>query len=521
MTVNSLPFLLFLAGLCLVYYLLCPLRFRWTVLLAASVGFYLLACAASPVYLFLTSVLAWAGGLWLDRLEQAFQAEKAAKGPSPSLTKVYKAKKKRAAAVMIIAILSMLLVLKYGGFFVRIGNSVLALGGLALPVPSFLAPLGISYYTLIAIGYLLDLYKNRFRAQRNYAKLLLFLAYFPQITQGPFSRYQATAPQLYEGHRFDYHNISWGCQRMLWGFFKKLVVADRMQPMVSQIFRDFEQLSSITCLLGCVYMTVWMYADFSAYMDIVAGASELFGVHIEENFRRPFLSKSLAEFWRRWHITLGAWFREYMFYPLALTPTAVRFGKMGRRRFGVRIGKLFPSLFALFFVWSCTGFWHDASWRYIFWGMANGVVIIGAMVLEPQFAAAKGFLHIREDSRWWNAFCIVRTFLLVSILKVFPGPADTRSSLRFILHLFTAVRMPAGWPELLPGLTLGDGVFLAFSLLLIAAVDLIQERRPVRDALARKPLAVRWCCYLFLIAAVLCMGCFQTSLAGGFAYAQY
>lgn len=521
MTVNSLFFLLFLAVLYVVYYV-CPLKYRWMVLLGASVFFYALACAASPVYLLLTSISIWAAGLWMERLEQECKrmiAEK--KNTASVLKKQYKKKKKKILTIAVIFNLGILLILKYSGFFARIGNRLFAFAGVQLPVPKFLIPLGISYYTLIAISYLMDIYKGKIQAQKNYAKLLLFLAYFPQMTQGPMNRYKPMAVQLYEGHAFDYHNFSYGCQRMLWGFFKKMVVADNLRPVMQSIFDQYAELSGITCFLGCVYMTVWMYADFSGYMDIVAGASELFGIHIEENFRRPFFSESLAEYWRRWHITLSSWFRDYMFYPLAVSSPATKFGKLGRKWFGARVGKLFPSLFALVFVWTSTGLWHDASWRYILWGAANGVFIMGAMVLEPYFAKAKELLHIRQESRGWKLFSIARTFFLVSILKIFPGPANTAAMLQFAKKMFTDIRMPAGWSEILPGLSREMKIFLGCALLLMFAVDFLQERQPVRDTLAKKPLLVRWFCYFFVLGVILAIGQFNVSMTGGFAYAQF
>lgn len=522
MTVNSLFFLLFLAVLFVVYYVICPLRFRWIVLLAASVWFYALACAASPLYLFATSVSIWIAGLIMDKQDRICMQQIAEKKEKPAvLKKEFKKKKKTVVTIAVIFNVGILLVLKYGGFFMGLGNSLLGFAGVTLPVPKFMIPLGISYYTLIAIGYLIDIYKGKIKAQRNYARLLLFLAYFPQMTQGPMNRYKPMSEQLYTGHRFEYHNLSFGCQRILWGLFKKFVISDRMQPVMQSIFDNYSSLSGVTCFLGCVYMTVWMYCDFSGYMDIVAGASEIFGIKIEENFKRPFFSQSLAEYWRRWHLTLSSWFRDYMFYPLAVSAPATKFGKFGRKWFGTRVGKLFPSLFALTFVWSCTGFWHDASWRYILWGVANGVFIMGAMVLEPWFEKGKQALHIKSDSWCWKLFGILRTFALVCVLKVFPGPADTMGTFLFIKQMFTAVRLPAGMEELLPGMEPWEAIFLGGALLLVFIVDLIQEKRPVRELLAKQWAPVRWFFYLAILTALLCMGQFQNSMAGGFAYAQF
>lgn len=526
MSVNSIYFLLLLLVLYLVYYAVLPMKYRWVVLLAGSILFYVTACTASPVYILITGCITWAAGICMERCDRKLfqykeQCQELTKTQEKQAAACCKKQKKRIVTAAVLLILGLLIILKYGGFLAGILQSVLFFTAYSLPIPQFLVPLGISYYTLIAIGYLIDLYKGKITVQRNFLKVLLFLSFFPQITQGPISRYKQLGGQLYEGHAYDYHNLSFGCQRMLWGFFKKMIIAERMQPLMQTIFDNYESYGGVTCFLGCVYMTVWMYADFSGYMDIVTGTAELFGIHLEENFKRPFFAESLAEYWRRWHITLSSWFRDYMFYPLAVSSSAVKFGKLGRKWCGIRVGKLFPSLFALCFVWTATGFWHDASMKYILWGVANGVIIMGAMVLEPMFKGAKNFLHIREESGAWHVFCKVRTFLLVSALKIFPGAVSTGAVFGLAKKFVTDVRIPAGWEEILPGVTQEDAVILAVSLILFFLVDLFEEKKPLRKALAVKPFAVRWLCYGFLLAAVLCLGKFGVDMTGGFAYAQY
>ena len=526
MAVNSIYFLLFLLVLFLLYYAVCPMKYRWGALLIGSIFFYVTACAASPFYILVTGIVVWTAGMCVERCEKNLTHERES---NPNRTKMQekqaaakcKKQKKRIVTVAVLINLGILAVLKYGGLFGGIVNRMLLFTGYSLAVPQFLAPLGISYYTLISIGYLIDLYKGKVKVQRNFLKVMLFVSFFPQITQGPLSRYRQLGGQLYEGHAYDYHNLSFGCQRMLWGFFKKMVIAERMQPLVQTIFEHYESYSGVTCFLGCVYMTVWMYADFSGYMDIVSGACELFGIRLEENFRRPFLAESLAEYWRRWHITLSSWFRDYMFYPLAVSSPAVKFGKLGRKWFGVRIGKLFPSLFAPCFVWTATGLWHDASIKYILWGVANGVVIMGAMVLEPAFHSAKCALHIQEESKAWHIFCKFRTFLLVSALKIFPGAVSGGAVLGMAKKFVFDVRLPGSLEEIFPGMQVADVAILAVSLTFFLLVDLFEEKKQLRDALATKPFGVRWCSYAFLLTAILCLGKFGIDMTGGFAYAQY
>ncbi len=526
MAINSIYILPFLLLLFVAYYTVCPVKYRWVVLLFGSVFFYVTACAASPVYILVTGIVIWAAGICVERCEVRLvryreECREIAKVQQKQAEARCKKQKKRIVTTAILINLGILTVLKYGGLLGGMLNGMFVFTGRSLPAPQFLVPLGISYYTLISIGYLIDIYKGKTKVQRNFLKVMLFLSFFPQITQGPLSRYRQLGGQLYEGHAYDYHNLSFGCQRMLWGFFKKMVIAERMRPMMQAIFDNYESYGGVTCFLGCIYMTVWMYADFSGYMDIVSGTAEIFGIRLEENFRRPFFAESLAEYWRRWHITLSSWFRDYMFYPLAVSSPAVKFGKLGRKWFGARIGKLFPSLFALSFVWTATGLWHDASVKYVLWGVANGAVIMGAMVVEPAFTGAKKFLHIRQESKGWRVFSKFRTFLLVSALKIFPGASSGQAALGMTKKFVLDLRLPGSFEEVFPGMPVEEVVILAMSLALFFFVDLFEEKRRLRESLASRPFGVRWLSYAFLLAAILCLGKFGIDMTGGFAYAQY
>lgn len=527
MTVNSLTFLAFFGVLALVYYLVRP-RFQWMVLLAASIFFAASSGARVLLYLCYTSVTTFFAVRWMGGIDEAFSKSLAENGKawSPAEKKAQKEQNKKKKRHVLVALLVLnigaLALTKYSGFLLENLNLVLGFVGLgAVPVLRLAAPLGISYYTLQSMGYALDVYKGKVKPEKNFAKTFLFVGFFPQMTQGPIGRFKDLAVQLYDKHPFCYENLAQGCRLLLWGFFKKCVIADRMNPMVSQVFDNYQGYGGMTLFLGCIYMSIQAYADFSAYMDIVSGFSRILGIRLAENFHRPFFSKSLAEYWRRWHITLSSWFRDYLFYPLSISKPAVKFGRFGKAVFGVRIGKLFPAVFALFIMWFSTGLWHDASWRYILWGVANGVVIIGAMILEPQFTWMKKKLHVREESGLWQVFCMVRTFLIVSFLKVFPGPADTAGTLGVIKGILTDFRPEFSYAALFPGIEKGDLLFVLFGLVLFFCVSLVQERKPERATFAGRNVVVRWGCYFVLLAGILCMGAFEISMVGGFAYAQY
>lgn len=527
MTLTSLPILLFFAVAAILYFTVFW-RCQWICLLIISYLFYILTGTTNLVFILLTTVTTYLTAVIMGRIDE--KQKQYIEGREEPLKKAEKKqlkesaqKRKRTFLIgMVIFNLGILIVLKYCDFFLQNANYLLE--GLSIPTFDtfgFIAPLGISYYTLQSIGYIVDVYKGKCNAEKNIFKVALFVSFFPQITQGPIGRFKDLASQLYTAHKFSYKNLSYGCQRLLWGFFKKLVIADRLKTVVDTLYGSYQEYSGISIFCAGVLLSIQVYADFSGYMDIVAGISQVFGVEIAENFQRPFFSKSLAEYWRRWHITLSQWFRDYVFYPLSLSSRAVKIGKFGRKHFSPRIAKLFPSVYALFIVWFCTGFWHDASWRYILWGVANGIVIISAMCLEPFFNASKEKLHIKNDSKGWQVFSMLRTFWLVSFLKVFPGAGSTAESLDMIKRMVTDIRPLTSWEQIFPGFTTDDYIFLAIGLLLFFIVSIIQTKGKVRDYIADRPVILRWGIYFMLLCFLLSMGVFGTDMVGGFEYAQY
>lgn len=526
MTVNSLSFMVFFLVVALCFYLL-PQKFQWICLLVASLAFYALAGATTFVWIFITCVTTYLAVRQMERMDDALKAslksgEPLSKDEQKQAKAAEKAKKRKVLVLLLVINIGILVMLKYCNFLINNVNLILGAVGIpALNQLGLVAPLGISYYTLTSMGYAIDVYKGKYKPERNFFKNMLFISFFPIMTQGPFSRFNDLAPQLFAQHSFCYHNLSFGCQRILWGFFKKFVIADRLQPAMNTIFSNYNDYSGMSIFLGCIYMSVQIYADSSAYLDIVAGFSQILDIRLTENFQRPFFSQSLAEYWRRWHISLSAWFRDYVFYPLSISKQAIKFGKFGKKHFGIRVGKLFPAIYGMCIVWFFTGLWHDASWRYILWGVSNGVVMIAAMLLEPTFNKWKDALHIKSDSNYWRRFSIVRTFLLVAVLKVFPASASTSASLHATWKMITDFRPVFTFDAWFPSLTPTDVVFLAYGLIFFLIVSNIQEKHPVRPWLAEKPLVVRWLVYFLLLGSILTMGVFNISMVGGFAYAQF
>lgn len=528
MSVNQLAFLM-LAGISVLLYYLVPKKCQWMFLLGVSLWFYWLMGVHHYIYIIASSLSVTVGTCGMFKQMQKLETELKEQADILSRTE-RKAKKERTKRIcrrwltgIIVFNLGILLILKYGDFLIGNLNRGLGIFGIS-PVGylGFLAPLGISYYTLQGIGYAMEVYKGKVQPEKNPLKVLLFLTYYPQMTQGPIGRYPDMAPQLFGGHSFCFDNIASGCRKILWGLVKKAVIADNMKPLVNSIFGSYSEVSGFTLFLGCIYMVLQMYADFSGYADIVSGISQMYGIRMMENFKRPFFSVSLGEYWRRWHISLSSWFRDYVFYPASLSKGALWFGRVGKRFFSPRIKKIFPVVYAMVIVWFCTGLWHDASWRYILWGVANGVILIAGVVLEPWLKKAKELLHIKESAWWWKGFCMIRTFLIVALLKVFPGAATTKQSiliLKKILFAFEpsftyqAFFMEIGWQQLLFA-AIGLGCFLI--------VSIMQERElAVGSVLIKTPLVVRWGIYAFLLVLLIYTGNFDMVVAGGFEYARF
>lgn len=528
MSVNQLAFLL-LAGVSVFLYYLIPKKYQWMFLLFVSLFFYWLMGVHNFVYIILTCLsLTW-GTQRMFRCSQALDAEleekKAVLSRVERKEKKEKAKKicRRWLTGIVVLNLGMLLGLKYGNFFIDNLNRWLKLLGISnINHLGVAAPLGISYYTLQAVGYALEVYKGKVQPEKNPLKVLLFVTYYPQMTQGPIGRYPQMAPQLFEGHSFSMDNVSIGCQRILWGLFKKAVIADNLKPLVNSIFLNYDQVSGFTLFMGCIYMVFQMYADFSGYSDLVCGISGLYGINMMENFKRPFFSQSLGEYWRRWHISLSSWFRDYVFYPASISKGALWFGRVGKRFFSPRIKKIFPVVYAMAIVWFCTGLWHDASWRYILWGVANGVILIAGVILEPWLKKAKDILHIRESSKVWKAFCMLRTFLIVALLKVFPGAGSTGQSFAVIRKILLDFRPEISYASLFMDAEWYRLIFAFTGLCLFLIVSIIQEKQGcVSVCLERKPLILRWGIYLVILGLLVYTGNFDTAVTGGFEYAQF
>lgn len=522
MSFVSLSFVAFLAASVLVYYLV-PMRARWIVLLAASFAFYLAGGWKPIVFLLFTTASCWVAGLALERLNRQQKAlPKSEQAP-------VRRKKKAVTAIALVLNFGMLYILKYLDFTLSACAKLVTKLGVAWTPRQLglLLPLGVSFYIFQTVGYVIDQYRGKYPAQRNPAKFALFASFFPQMVQGPISRYNDLGPQLYEGHALRAENLRSGIQRILWGYLKKMVIADRAAVLVNTFFAGSDAyggaVTAFTILLYCINL----YCDFSGGIDITIGAAELFGIRMTENFRRPLFATSLAEYWRRWHITLGAWMRDYVFYPISLSKPFGKLGKWSRYHVGGKLGKIIPTSLATFIIYLIIGIWHGANFRYIAFGFWNGAIITASILLTNTFHNWREKLHINPESGGWKLFGMARTALIVFLGRYITRAPRLLTAISLIGRTFNprTVHLHELWSGTLlqMGLSGGDLAIIFASTAVMLAVEIYQERRgSVREALSKQNALVQWLFMLIPMAALLLLGLFRGSyIASEFIYRAY
>lgn len=496
-------------------YALLPQRGRRWVLLGFSYLFFWAVSGKLLVFLLLSTVCIHYAGLWLAQ-EQADGARRLEQAPREARRAIRGDLTRRQRGIVAAAVLlqiGILIALKYSPFFAVNLNTLLRLMGapVSVPVPRLALPIGISFYTLQAVSYLFDVYRSKIPADRNLGRLALYLAFFPQLMEGPICRYQETACGLWDAPALQSRNLRIGLYRILFGVMKKMVVADRLNLLIRNVFDRYDQYQGWVIALGAVCYTIQLYMDFSGTMDLAIGTGQIFGVCLPENFKQPFCSKSIAEFWQRWHITLGRWFRDYVFYPVSMSGPLKKLTVRARGRLGNYFGPLLSGSIALFCVWVLNGLWHGAAWSYLFFGMYHfGLMLLGNLT-EPLSARLTDALHISRTSRLYRSGQIVRTGLLVCIGELF----FRANGLQAGLAMFG--RMVSGFSAdffldrqfLVIGLDVQDWLIVAVMLVLVTWIGHLQERGvAVWARLADGHTAVRFAAGYAMIMAIVVFGAY-------------
>lgn len=450
MSLISTTFILFFIGVLLVYYLV-PGRLQWMILLAASLLFYFLAAAPyTVVYLVFSVVSVYLAARRIDRLD-VLLANTEGKEEKQRLMRA----RKRSYLAGVIICVGMLAALKYMNFILGNVRSIAGLFGKgdAVPAVHWIASLGISFYTLQMVGYLTDVCWGISKCQKNIARLALFNCYFPQMISGPISRYHELEDTLFGIHQFDGKRVYQGMLRILIGFFKKLVVSEHLIHVTDAVFASPAQYGGIFVWIGTALYVIQIYADFAGCMDIIMGVSECFGVVLPENFRTPFCSTTIQEFWQRWHITLGAWLKDYVMYPILRSGLWSKYTRGVKRRWGKRAAKLLPTFTGMLILWLGMGLWHGGGWNYIGEGIWFWLVIVLGQTLEPWFKQVIQKCRIRVEGNAWYCFRCVRTTFIYAVGALFFKAGSLSAALHMIADAFSPMRLAETAREIMPVLS--------------------------------------------------------------------
>lgn len=401
----------------------------------------------------------------------------------------------------VILLLAQLVLLKYLPGMSRNPSSVFL---------KFACPIGISYYTLMLIGYVLDVDWKRIPAEPSFFTLLLTACWFPQMVQGPIGKVQEIIGQMNQDHTFELHSYKYGLQRLLWGIFQKTVIADRIGTAIGSFF--LPDRAGLDLVWGLILYSIQLYADFSGGIDIILGTSECFGIRLSENFRQPYFSSTLGEFWRRWHISLGRWMKDYIFFPFSASSFSQKLTRKLRKsgvsrkqaaRVSIALGNLL--------VFVLVGFWHGSGSKYVGWGIYNGIILSASALLEGWFIEVREKLHLH--GRLWSLFRILRTYVIVLIGYLFDCTADAGQAWNAFLRLFSH-----GFHGV--GFSVSELLILFIAVLAVLIVDLLHEHGiSVRDRISCWSYGKQAVFWTILIQVIAIAG--RVSSSGGFLYESF
>ena len=489
MSFISLKFALFVIIALLVYYI-CPKRLRWVVLLVASYVFYAICSLKVIEYIIITTVTTYLAGRQIEKIAVGQKAYiKEHSELSRDEKKIYKAKCKNKQRwilwLCVILNIGFLMFLKYANWGLAYYNyyRLMWFGITDFKYINIIMPLGVSFYTFQSVGYLSDVFNSKFETEKNFFKYALFVGFFPQIIQGPISRFNELSETLYSCPDFDFYRIKSGFVRIMWGLFKKLVIADRLSAYVKGVMdlREYG-FEGFYILMAIFFYSMQIYGDFSGGIDVTIGVAEMFGVKVTENFERPFFSKSISEYWRRWHITLGTWFKDYIFYPLSLWKPFLNLGKWVKNHINESLGKRVPLYLPLIIVWTTTGMWHGSESRYVVWGLLNLFFVILGTEFEGISENLINRFKINVNGFWFKSYRIIKTFWLMSFLRLFDINKNTERAIEAFKGLFRGWDR-FSWEEVYGtlGLPHDDLILVIIAILILFIVELIQRSGSIRE----------------------------------------
>ena len=514
--------------LCLLAYALTPKSKRYIVLFTFSLAFYCIYSQFLTAFTIVSviSIFFAAKGLMQinaklqNDLQNAKELDKEAK---KAIKKKRNKQKKLVIAFTIIFNIAILVVLKYSGLFASMFDGIFSWFHVttSFPVLAIGLPIGISYYTLTSIGYLIDVYRGKYEAETNIMKVAVFVMFFPQAYEGPIARYDEMKPQYDSGggDNFTKNNVVSGLLLFLYGLMKKMVIADRLAILVSAIFSNYQNFGGILVVAGILAFTFQLYLDFSGFINMAEGISKMFGIRLAKNFRQPFFSQTVSEFWRRWHISLGAWCKDYIFYSVAMSKGITKLNKKLRGKVNSFFEIFIPTTLATLTVWLVMGIWHGSSWLYLIYGLYYFVVMTIGACLEPLHKKIYEKGKVKQNSRWLVGLRILRTFVLVNIgMLIFRAPSISAAFTMFgnIFSIHTG-------GHLFDLIAVHDFILAVIGTPLILGVDVLNAKNIfIIERLERTSPIVRFLCFLALLLIILIFGAYGVgytitdALYGGF-----
>lgn len=480
MLFNSLQFAFFFLIVTTLYFAL-PHKIRWALLLASSIYFYM---AFIPIYILIlafTIIIDYFAGIFLEKL----------KGEN----------RKWFLILSLIANIGVLAIFKYYNFIDRNVNFLFHSFGVNNQIPflNIILPIGLSFHTFQAMSYTIEVYRGRQKAEHNFGIYALYVMFYPQLVAGPIERPQNLLHQFYEEHFFEYKRVTNGLKLMAWGLFKKVVIADRLAIIVNQVYSAPKDYVGFQLIVATVFFAIQIYCDFSGYSDMAIGAAQVMGFKLMKNFDRPYYSKSISEFWKRWHISLSTWFRDYLYISLG-----------GNR---VKIPRWY---FNLFFVFLVSGLWHGANWTFVIWGALHGFYLIFSIISAKPRKIFINILGLQKVPILLKILQVITVFILTDFAWIFFRAQNLSDAFYIITHLFSGLGQLRSLKyaiTLLKGLDLNMYEFLV-SMLSIAVLEIIQfkqRKTSIRDFILTKPVWVRWSAYYAIIIIILVFGVFNKS----------
>ena len=489
MQITSLAYLCFLIISLILYYVI-PKKAQWLILLISGIVFFL--SYGDPwliAYPVAAAFVTYLSGIMMDKNDTDDNA----------------GKRRGWMIVGVAGDLALLILLKYLNFPINTINGIAGLFGAGsglIPTVKLLVPLGISFYTLSLLDYIRNVYLKEEKAENNFFKILLFTTFFPCIISGPIHKYSEFKPQIETDHKFDYDRVTFGAQRILWGFCKVLVLSARLETLVNTIYADTDTYAGAYIVIAALAFTLQLYMNFSGSIDIIMGTAECFDITLPENFRQPFFAHSIQEFWRRWHITLGDWVKGFIFYPVLRTNTFMNMSEKLKAKYDKKTAKRRVNTLALLILWFTVGLWHGGAWNYI---IGSGLLHWLFIIIEERFPA-KSFDGTM--SKIISFLRCVRTYILISASFIFFASSDVLAGLKAYKNLFGTFNPGILADGSLMELGLGhvDYLVIVMSTVMVIIVSFIREKTDVRKKIAGYNIVMRWAIYLGLLFFVVIFG---------------